>query len=375
LEIASWDSYPLGFLEDRSDQPDDFRHKFQRQGDPDFQAFHHDLYRSVGKGRWGIMEQQPGPVNWAPYNPVPLQDMVRLWSWEAVAHGAEFVNYFRWRQAPFAQEQMHSGLKRADNQPTTAYDEVKTTAQELFEVPAKSKAKIAIIFDYESAWAWHIQPQGRDFDYFRLSYEFYVGLRRLGQNIDIVPPHISDLSDYDYVIIPGLFTLNQTLIKTIRTYGGKVLLGPRADSKTENFQLRTNPVSALGLDISTLAIESLRPTERIEFKNGGQFKIWREILDSQYEHPVETYDGYPAIIRAGNIDYLCGWPDEESLITLYKNWLDLDDAALPDGLRRRDFGDYTLFTNYSAKPVRHNGLTIDEAGIKIILKKTNEIII
>ncbi len=62
---------------------------FLRQGDPDNQAFHHDLYRAVGRGRWWVMEQQPGPVNWAPYNPAPLPGMVRLWTWEAFAHGAE----------------------------------------------------------------------------------------------------------------------------------------------------------------------------------------------------------------------------------------------------------------------------------------------
>ncbi len=56
------------------------------------------------------MEQQPGPVNWAPWNPVPKPGMVRLWTWEALAHGAEVVSYFRWRQAPFAQEQFHAGL-------------------------------------------------------------------------------------------------------------------------------------------------------------------------------------------------------------------------------------------------------------------------
>ena len=57
-----------------------------RTGEPDFQAFHHDLYR--GMGRLWIMEQQPGPVNWAKYNPVPQAGAVRMWSWEAIAHGA-----------------------------------------------------------------------------------------------------------------------------------------------------------------------------------------------------------------------------------------------------------------------------------------------
>ncbi len=79
---------------------------------PDFQAFHHDLYRACGRGRWQVMEQQPGPVNWATSNQAPADGMVRLWTWLAYAHGCEMVSYFRWRQAPFAQEQMHAGLLR-----------------------------------------------------------------------------------------------------------------------------------------------------------------------------------------------------------------------------------------------------------------------
>ena len=30
-------------------------------------------------------------------------------------------------------------------------------------------APVALIFDYAAAWAWETQPQGADFDYFRLS--------------------------------------------------------------------------------------------------------------------------------------------------------------------------------------------------------------
>ena len=50
---------------------DAFKLRYMRVGDPDFQAFHHDLYRACGRGRWWVMEQQPGPVNWAPWNPAP----------------------------------------------------------------------------------------------------------------------------------------------------------------------------------------------------------------------------------------------------------------------------------------------------------------
>ena len=75
------------------------------------------------------MEQQPGPVNWAAYNPAPHPGAVRLWTFEAIAHGAEVVSYFCWRQAPFAQEQMHSGLNLPDRQPDVGAFEVCQTAK------------------------------------------------------------------------------------------------------------------------------------------------------------------------------------------------------------------------------------------------------
>jgi beta-galactosidase len=110
LDFASWDSYPLGFLASFPLFSETHRKHFLRSGDPDYVALHHDLYRTCGQGRWWVMEQQPGPVNWAPYNPAPLPGMARLWALEAFAHGAEVVSFFRWRQAPFGQEQYNPGL-------------------------------------------------------------------------------------------------------------------------------------------------------------------------------------------------------------------------------------------------------------------------
>ena len=80
LDVAGWDSYPLGFLQRlQRDRPEPERlERYLRCGDPDFQAFHHDLYRGVGAGRMWVVEQQPGPVNWARSNPTPLPGAVKL---------------------------------------------------------------------------------------------------------------------------------------------------------------------------------------------------------------------------------------------------------------------------------------------------------
>lgn len=156
LDIASWDSYPLGFLDQGWDSDED-KVYYLRKGHPDFAAFHHDLYRGCGNGRMWVMEQQPGPVNWAPNNPSPELGMVRLWSWEAFAHGAELVSYFRWRQAPFAQEQMHSGLNLSNGEPDEALHEVKQVHGEILKLALshedlRGHASVALIFDYPSKW-------------------------------------------------------------------------------------------------------------------------------------------------------------------------------------------------------------------------------
>jgi len=222
LDIASWDSYPLGFLVDRTEASDQWKKDFERQGDPDLQAFHHDLYRAVGKGRWWVMEQQPGPVNWAPNNPAPLDGMVRLWTLEAIAHQAEAVCYFRWRQAPFAQEQMHAGLLRPDSQSSPVFGEVQQTMTdiELLGDVVPMQAKVALIFDYESCWAWRAQPQGKDFDNFVLCFEFYRSLRRNGLSIDILPPTITSLEGYSMVLAPGLLSWPSGLLEQLKSFGG-----------------------------------------------------------------------------------------------------------------------------------------------------------
>ena len=208
LDIASWDSYPLGFLEDRITATEAYKKKFARQGDPDFQAFHHDLYRAVGRGRWWVMEQQPGPVNWAPYNPAPLPGMVRLWTWEAFAHGAETVCYFRWRQVPFAQEQLHSGLLNPDSSEAPGLAEARRVADEIAKAPAADfcKAPVAIVFDYDADFSWSIQPHGQNMRYFDLVFESYRAARALGLSVDIVPPDTRDLSDYKLIMAPGEVT-------------------------------------------------------------------------------------------------------------------------------------------------------------------------
>ena len=369
LDIASWDSYPLGFLSDRLEGSSAHKARFLRQGDPDFQAFHHDLYRAVGRGRWWVMEQQPGPVNWAPYNPAPLPGMARLWTWEAFAHGAEAVCYFRWRQAPFAQEQMHAGLLRPDSAPAPALAEAAKVAAELAQMPDTNIApsKVALIFDYTSAWAWDTQPQGADFDYFRLTFAAYKALRRNGLNIDILPPDTSDLSAYNLILAPGLATLQTPLLNALKTFKGTAILGPRTNSKTDEMAIPVPlPPNLPDLDTTVALVESLPPGIKVPLQNGGNFEHWFEHLEGTAATTETTTDARPAIMSTGKLHYLAGWPDDaafDRIIAKACQTEKLATANLPDGLRLRDTATHRFIFNYAPEPQSYQGTEIPPAGV------------
>jgi len=362
LDIASWDSYPLGFLMDRVPATDADRAAFVRQGDPDFQAFHHDLYRAVGNGRWWVMEQQPGPVNWAPWNPAPLPGIVRLWSWEAFAHGAEAVCYFRWRQAPFAQEQHHAGLLRPDSADAPGLAEVAEVAREIEQMPdiGPAQAPVAIVFDYASSWAWEAQPQGADFDYFALVFDAYRALRRAGLSVDILPPDTDRLADYELVFIPGMMTVPDSLIAQVERHPGRVILGPRSNAKTRDFTIPTPlPPNIPGLDLRVTAVESLPPSVRTPVPGGGEVIRWLEHTEGADPAQLTTTDGWPVLIGE-RIQYLTGWPDP----ALWRQILgEFAAEDLPNGLRLRDTATHHFAFNYGATPIAFRDQHIPPAGV------------
>jgi beta-galactosidase len=369
LDVASWDSYPIGFLSDRIEASPEHKARYLRQGDPDMQAFHHDLYRGVGRGRWWVMEQQPGPVNWAPWNPAPLPGMVRLWAWEAFAHGAEVVSYFRWRQAPFAQEQMHAGLLRPDSAPAPGLAEAAQVAREIADLPEveTGPAPVAIVFDYAASWAWETQPQGRDFDYFRLVFSAYRALRRAGLSVDIVPPDTADLSPWKLVLAPGIATLEPALLDALARYKGVAVLGPRTNAKTPEMSIPVPlPPNLPGLDAVVARVESIPPGTEVPVAGGGAFAHWAEEVEGSAEALWRRSDGQPAMVGAGALRYLAGWPHEalwDRLVAEVAGEAGLDVVRLPDGLRLRDAGAVRFAINYGPEPVEWLGETIPAAGV------------
>lgn len=355
LDIASWDSYPLGFLEDRVVADDTYKRRFARQGDPDFQAFHHDLYRAVGRGRWWIMEQQPGPVNWAPYNPAPLPGMVRLWTWEAFAHGAEAVCYFRWRQAPMAQEQLHAGLLRPDSVAAPAMAEAQEVAAELSQCAdmAPAQAKVAMIFDYDAAFAWTVLPHGKGLSYFGVVFEMYRAMRKLGLSVDILPGTTRDFEGYKIIAAPGLMHMAEDLKSALIASDAEKILGPRSAARDWDLNIPTPlPPAVPGLEAVVSLVETIRPDMDIPLSGGGAVRFYREALDGSATIVETTSQGEAVAVAADKICYVGGWLDQTGWQRVIKRACDktgVETIALPEGLRRRETGTEVFWLNYDTQ--------------------------
>ena len=318
LDIATWDSYPIGLLSEGHFTPEE-KSRWLHQGHPDFAAFNHDVYRGTAP-EWAIMEQQPGPVNWARHNAAPAPGMVRLWTWEAFAHGARFVSYFRWRQLPFAQEQTHAGLLRWDRVPQPVTGEVRAVAAELAALGylAPQRADIALVLDYPSLWHHEIQPQGRRGAAIDLCRTIYTSLRKLGLDVDIVPA-TADYTGYKLVVLPSPSILPDGLGERLKASGAVVLATALTGCRTEDVHLLPRP--DLGplpelLPMQMLRFESLAPHVTMKVRTEHAMYTasrWRETVETKAQVLARFDDGAPAWISHERAHYLATWPDEPLL--------------------------------------------------------------
>lgn len=360
LDIAGWDSYPIGFLDVGPFSAAD-KERYLRQGHPDIAGFHHDLYRAVGNGRWSVLEQQPGAVNWAPHNPAPLTGMVRLWSHEAVAHGAQNVNYFRWRQAPFAQEQMHAGLERPDFKPSPAYAEAEQTFLDLEKTHRNNntpKAKVAIIVSYEAQWVFEAQPQGENWNYVAILFEWYAALRRFGLDVDFVSADMP-INGYKIVIVPSLPILTQAQIDRFSNSVALILFGPRTGSKTPTLTIPHTLAPGLLqslLPIKVARVESFPDFHRIDGDFDGTQVAghsWLDHVESELSPIVSSTDG-GLLYCKDNYYYLTTLPNEmffAALVATLAQKAGVQTTLLPPDIRLRQRGDLIYAFNYGPEPV------------------------
>jgi beta-galactosidase len=287
--------------------------------------------------------------------------MVRLWTIEAHAHGAEVVSYFRWRQARFAQEQMHSGLNLpGSNELSPGGREAAAAARDLAllgDLPRSAPAQVAIVYDYAAHWIASIEPHGADFRYPELVFRWYEAIRRLGLDVDFARPGAS-LEAYRLVLAPSLPAVSQAALGAFAAAPGIVAFGPRSGSKTEGFsipaELPPGPLQRL-LRLRVIEVSSLRPgvTLAVAGAIAGHAERWREVVETGAEAAASFADDAPALVVNANCHYLACWPDSgalRSLMALLCRKAELRTIELPAEVRLRRRGDLVFAFNYGESP-------------------------
>ncbi len=364
LDFASWDNYPTGGLALSSLSPDE-KIKWARQGHPDQISFGHDLYRGLLRGRsFWVMEQQPGQINWAPWNPLPLAGAVRLWTAQAWAHGASTVSYFRWRAATVAQEQMHAGLLRHDETLDRGGQEIAELTLDGLAIP-EERTLVVLLHDYESLWTYDAQPHNECVNYWEQVRIFYEALRTLGVDVDIRHPD-DDLSGYRLIVAPALQIMDQTRAEHLASYkdSAKLIFGPRTGSRLPSGRVpETGQPGALKdlLGCSLLNFDSLMPGLTVD-AGGYTIGLWAECYRLDTAIASVTYSsgpmsGLPAVAVNGNVTTIGVW--SQALVTdVLESVLQEAGVAtkrLPEGIRRAKRGDVTVWLNFTEEEVSVSG--------------------
>lgn len=211
IDIASWDSYPEWHNGDDTVIA-------QRA------AFWHDLYRSLKKRPFLLMESTPSLVNWKPYNKPKKPGLDVLSSIQAVAHGSDSVQYFQFRKSRGSSEKFHGAVVGHDGtENTRVFRSVQKTGQILKQIDevagTVTDAKAALIFDWENWWALD-NCQGyanADKKYLETCYAYHHYFWKRGIDCDIVSPQ-ADLSGYKLVIAPMLYLTDLDSISNLENY-------------------------------------------------------------------------------------------------------------------------------------------------------------
>jgi beta-galactosidase len=299
LDVVAWDNYPRGYWD-------------MRLGvDPSSVALSCDTMRGLkGKNVW-VMEQQAGPSGWQTVGPAPRPGELRLWTYQAIAHGADAIVYFRWRTARFGTEQFWHGVLDHHGQPGRRYRELQAIGAELKQVGevllgAQSRPRAAMILSYDSRFAFQGQANHRDFQYPGLFCSYYAALHRRNVGVDILPPTV-DLGQYDLVIAPALYVLGQEAADNLRHYvhsGGTLLVTARSGVKDEANATVNAPLPGLLAEICGVKVDEYDALPAdvsvpLAWEKGGLASdapdahawLWCDILTPASAQVVARYQG------------------------------------------------------------------------------------
>ncbi|GAB2717690.1 beta-galactosidase [Streptomyces bullii] len=291
LDFASWDSYPP------LDAP------------PTWPALAHDLVRGLKDGApFWLMEQTPSTTACRDVNPLRRPGELRLATFQAIAHGADAALYVQMRASRGACETYHGAvIGHAGRDDTRVFREVAEPGAELealgdAALGARTPARTALLFDWDSWWALEISDgPSRLVRYRDVVHAYYRAAREVGADVDVVP-QTADLTPYEVVLAPVLYMIKgdlATRLEAVAARGGTVLttfLSGRVDAHDRAF-LTDVPGPLAGLMGVRVDEWDARPPEVTQTVTLGGLRTHArlvfEIVLPRGAEPVGTYGAEP----------------------------------------------------------------------------------
>jgi beta-galactosidase len=272
----------------------------------------HDSMRGVKDGKpFLIMEEQSGRAGQAYFAPQPYKKQLRLWTYQAVAHGAMGVNYFRWDTANFGAEEYWHGLLNHDRSKSPGFDEIAQTVKELKMLGAEMlhsaySAETALVFDLDSDWALGIQPGNTKLTYASHLTSWYGAIAGAHAGTDVIRAD-GDLSRYKAVFAPIQYVVSEKQAANIRKFvegGGLFVSSFRLGVKDESSQIVRTPLPGLLRDVMGTVVKDYVPIygDKTGVKFGqelagadGEAVLWADVLQPESAKVLATYVGgrYP----------------------------------------------------------------------------------
>lgn len=332
----------------------------------------HELMRGVKNQNFWVMEQQAGPCGWDMFGGTPKPGQLRLWTYQAIAHGCEGILYFRFQSAPFGMEQYWLGVVDHDGVGRRRFYELQQTGEEiqrlakLFE-HAENVSDVLVVKSYEAVWSHKIKKHTKNFDYRAELEQYYKANLHLGTNPMCGSEEMIS-NRYKIIYMPAYVIVTETLKLRLEEYvknGGTLVLGYRSGIKDNNNNMLTQTLPGLLRELAGVTVYEFdaSPSE-VELSDGfGVSKVWRDILEVETAQVKITYQGEyyhdtPAVTvnsyGKGNVWYV-GCDMEESamerLVKLISKESNVQTIELSSGTeivrRRVNQSEYCMLLNYT----------------------------
>ncbi len=326
LDIITWTLYPVrGNLDTGS--------LGFRLGNGAEMGFMHDFLRNIN-GAQGLMELQPGQVNWADVNPRPYPGAIHMWIMRAFAGGAKMVCTYRYREPLSGSELYHYGLVGTDGfTPSIGGQQYSQAASEIALLRQQDRAgakppaayaarRAALLYNVENRWDLDNHKQTVRWDTMGHILKYYRALKRLGCPVEVITED-KDFARYPFLVAPACQLVDEKLVQRWTRYvenGGHLILTCRTAQKDRRGHLWEGPWAAPINDLIGASIPAydvlpspiqgrVKAAEKME-----DWAVWGDQLDPKPgttvlpEYADQFYAGKPAAttrpLGKGSVTYV-----------------------------------------------------------------------